>query len=83
VFFQLVGEPRDGKKIFDGGKIVCILGFGWGVNAAGGRNEERFFSGEVLLSNRFTEWLVSTMKELMGFLGGLDFVKSCREGRRH
>jgi hypothetical protein len=40
------------------------------------------FSGEVLRSNQCTEWLVSTIEELMGFPGDLDFVKSFREGSK-
>jgi len=40
------------------------------------------FYGEVPLSNQCTEWLVSTMEELMGFLGDSDFVKSFREGSK-
>jgi hypothetical protein len=40
------------------------------------------FSGEVLLSNQCTEWLVSMMELLMGSSRDSDFVKSLGRGQR-
>lgn len=53
-----------------------------GVSVLRVEKKMKDFSGEVLLSNQCTDWLVSTMEELMGFPGDSEFVKSFWEGSK-
>ncbi|XP_062148491.1 uncharacterized protein LOC133857298 isoform X1 [Alnus glutinosa] len=75
------GSVCDGKELSGGVEVLFYLDFGGGFDGVVGGEKKKLLRW-IVLSTQCFDWLASTLKILLGFLGDQDFVKSFREGSK-